>query len=300
MPPARPTRGVRKSGTKAAGRKNPMAIDEQPIEINVEDIQSANPSVNMIVNGELGVGKTVLCGGLSALPAARVVFASTEVEGIVAAKRAGSTASMIRCPTWEHAVSAVNWGIKNLGPRDWMIFDSGTYMHYLYMRWVMEKVKGVNPDRDEDIPGLDNHQKVQNGFMRWYSKIIAADFNSVMITSPMMIEGPDGEEKVIPSFFDSKGKVSRFVSSQASIILYYDVQRDEEHGHVIRRVYAQPWPPYLAKDRYSALGPGQRIENEDFFAMAGMVEKIYKAREEVIGAEGQPARSPRRPRRPVR
>jgi hypothetical protein len=156
----------------------------------------------------------------------------------------------------------------------------------------------VNPERDIDIPGLDNHQKVQNGFVRWYDKIIAAQFNSVMITSPTTMEHANGEEKVIPQFFDSKGKVSRHVSAQASVILYYDVQRDEELGSVIRRVYAQPWPPYLAKDRYSALGPGQRIEEGDFFAMAGMVEKIYKAREEIIG-ERRP-RTARRPRRPGR
>lgn len=299
MPPTRPrpTRGVRKGAAPKAARKNPQAIDEQPVEIRVEDIQTANPTVNAIVNGELGVGKTVLCGGLSGLIGARVVFCSTEQEGIVSAKRAGSTARLIQAPTWEHAVSGLNWGIKNLGPKDWMIFDSGTRMHYLYMRWVMEKVKGVNPDRDEDTPGLDNHQKLQNGFMRWYDKIVAAPFNSVMITSPMILEGTDGEDKVIPGFFDSKGKVSRHVSAQASVILYYDVQRDEELGHVIRRVYAQPWPPYLAKDRYSALGPGQRIDEGDFFAMAGMIEKIYKAREEIIG--GNPGTT-RRPRRPAR
>ena len=295
MPPARsrprPTRGV--SRPKPA-RKNPMAIDESPVTIVVEDIQKFNPSVNVLINGELGVGKTVLAGGLSALAGARVVFCSTEEEGIVSAKRAGSTARLIRAPSWEHAVSGLNWGKANLGVNDWMIFDSGTRMHYLYMRWVMQKVKDVNPERDIDTPGLDNHQKLQNGFMRWYDEIVAAPFNSVMITSPMIIEGKDGEEKVIPGFFDSKGKVSRHVSAQASVILYYDVQRDDELGKIIRRVYAQPWPPYLAKDRYSALGPGQRIEEEDFFVMADMVERIYKARGEVIDG------NPRRPRRAAR
>jgi hypothetical protein len=116
----------------------------------------------------------------------------------------------------------------------------------------------------------------------------------------MTIEDAEGENKIIPATFDAKGKVSKYISAQASVILYYDVNRDEEFGHVIRRVYAQPWPPYLAKDRYSALGPGQRIEEGDYFAMAGMVEKIYKAREEIIGSNERRPRSPSRPRRPAR
>jgi len=308
MPPdrPRPTRGVRKprpgqQQSSPLNQRNPLAIEESPIEINVEDIQSYNPSVNVLINGELGVGKTVLAGGLSALADARVVFCSTEEEGIVSAKRAGSTAKLIRAPSWEHAVAGLKWGTQHLGPNDWMVFDSGTRMHYLYMRWIMEKVKAVAPQRDQDTPGLPDHQKLQNGFMRWYDEIVKASFNSVMITSPMILEGKDGEEKVIPGFFDSKGKVSRHVSAQASVILYYDVQRDEELGKVIRRIYAQPWPPYLAKDRYSALGPGQRIEEGDFFAMARYVEMIYKAREETIGTtEERRPRRPSRPRKPAR
>lgn len=302
MPPdrPRPTRGVRKGGAPKAGKRNPQAIDEQPVEITVEDIQAFNPSVNIIINGESGVGKTVLAGGLSALIGARVVFCSTEQEGIVSAKRAGSTARLIRAPSWEHAVSGLQWGIQNLGPKDWMVFDSGTRMHYLYMRWVMQTVKGINPDRDIDIPGLDNHQKIQNGFMRWYDAIIGASFNSVFITTPMTMEDAEGENRVIPQTFDSKGKVSKYISAQASVILYYDVSRDEEFGHVIRRVYAQPWPPWFAKDRYNALGPGQRIEEGDYFAMAGMVDKIYKAREETIGGNERRPRTASRPRRAAR
>jgi AAA domain len=298
MPPARrgvpKRRGATTRQATTGNRENPLAIDETEVEIVIESIQDANPSINMVINGESGVGKTVLAGGASALPGARVVFCSTEQEGIVSAKRAGSTAELIRAPSWEYAVSTLKWGEANLGPDDWMVFDSGTRMHYLYMRWIMEKVKNINPARDLDIPGLDNHQKIQNGFMRWYDRIIDAPFNSIFITTPMTMEDAEGETRVIPQTFDSKGKVAKYISAQASVILYYDVARDPEgkDNSIIRRVYAQPWPPWFAKDRYSALGPGRRIEDGDFFAMTDIIQAIYKAREEMLDAptEAAPAR----------
>jgi AAA domain len=286
-PPQEPASERKPASTrKPATKKFRKDQEEQIIDVVVEDIQSVNPSVNIILNGESGVGKTVLAGGASALLGARVVFCSTEEEGIISAKRAGSTAKLIRAPDWELAVSGLKWGEKNLGPDDWMIFDSGTRMHYLYMRWIMQKVKGLNPTRDVDIPAMDNHQKIQNGFMRWYDDIIKAPFNSIFITVPMTMEDAEGENKIVPQTFDSKGKVSKYISAQASVILYYDATREIEgkEGQLVRRLYAQPWPPYVAKDRYSALGPGRRIEENDFTAMADIIRAIYKAREEVINA----------------
>lgn len=277
-------------------RQNPLALEEQVVDIEITSIQDFNPSVNMIINGESGVGKTVLACGASALPGARVVVCSTEQEGIVSAKRVGSTAELIRAPRWEHAVAGLRWGQEHLGPDDWMVFDSGTRMHHLYMRWIMTRQKSINPGRDLDIPDLQNHQKIQNGFMRWFDEIIDAPFNSIIITTPMQSEDAEGEPRVIPQTFDSKGKVSRYISAQVSVLLYYDVRREPEGDSITRRIYAQPWPPWFAKDRYSALGPGQRIEEGDYFAMAGIIEKIYKAREEVVASQEKPsaARSRRR------
>jgi hypothetical protein len=280
--PAAATARPRKAKAATAQKRNPLAMEEQPVDIEIESIQDVNPSVNILINGEGGVGKTVLAGGASALPDAKVVFVSTEQEGIVSAKRAGSTAGLIRAPSWEHAVSGLRKCQEVLGPDDWAIFDSGTKMHHLYMRWIMEKVKAINPGRDIDIPDLQNHQKIQNGFMRWFDKIIDSPFNSIIITTPMQMEDAEGEPRVIPQTFDAKGKVSRYISAQVSVLLYYDVTRGEEDNSIIRRVYAQPWPPWVAKDRYNALGPGRRIEDGDFFAMADMIRDIYKAREEVI------------------
>jgi AAA domain len=290
-----PRRGTARRGAQTArqGRDNPLSMIETEVEVHVESMDTYSPSKNILIHGPSGNGKTLLAGG-----APNSVFLSTEEGGPISAKLAGSKSGLIAAPDWEHAVAGVKYAESNMGPEDWLIVDSGTRMQMLYMRWILATIQANNPQRDLDIPAIQDHQKYQNGFMRWYDRIVNAQFNSIFITTSMTVEDAEGETRVIPHILGKRGEISDYISAQASVGLYYAVAREStgSNGPVIRRALAQPYPPYFAKDRFSALGKRWDVEEGDYTAMAAMIEAMDRA----LSGNGNATRRTRAATRPRR
>jgi hypothetical protein len=274
---------------------------ETDVEIEVEDLSDPNPAkrpINILVHGPSGHGKTLLAGG-AADGSRKVVFLSTETEGVASARAIGSQAGLWRAPSWEHAVAGVQKAEQELTGKDWFVIDSGTVMQDMYMRWILERENAINPKRDLDIPAVQNHQKYQNGFKRWCARLIDMPANVIFITTSMSVDDAEGEPRVIPLLLGKKGEISDAISSQFSVALYYAVAREsrEMTGPVTRRALCQPFPPWYAKDRYMALGKTWDVEEGDFFAMSRMIEAIEKSRG-ASGIAGAAAKASR-PRRPA-
>jgi hypothetical protein len=253
---------------------------EADVEIVTEDLSESGQTapVNILIHGPSGHGKTLLAGG-AADGSRPVTFLSTETEGVASARAVGSQAALWRCPSWEHAVAGVKKAELEFTIDDWMVVDSGTKMQEMYMRWILERENQINPQRDLDIPAIQNHQKYQNGFKRWTDRLIDGRFNVIFITTSMTADDAEGEERIIPHLLGKKGEISDYVSSQFSVALYYSVAREsrEMRGPILRRALAQPYPPWYAKDRYMALGRYWDVEDGDYFAMSRMIEAIDKA-----------------------
>ena len=212
---ARPRTGTRSSGTvQRTGvrqtakqvREAPQALTEATVEIEEVRLAAFRTSKNVLLYGPPGVGKTVLAGGITdAAGIGEVVFLSTEIEGAVSAQRTGSGARLWPAPTWEHAVAGIGKAERELKAGDWLVADSGTRMQEMYMQWILRRVNAANPARDLDIPAIQDHQKYQNGFKRWYDRIIAGAFNSILICNSMQAEDAEGEPRVIPLILGKKG-----------------------------------------------------------------------------------------------
>jgi AAA domain len=287
--------GVRRTAKQV--RENPQALTEAVVEIEEVALAAHNTSKNVLLYGPPGTGKTVLAGGIShAEGVGSVVFLSTEIEGAVSARVTGSTARLWPAPTWEHAVAGIGKAERELVAGDWLIVDSGTRMQEMYMRWILQRINAASPNRDLDIPAIQDHQKYQNGFKRWYDSIIAMPCNTVLICNSMNAEDAEGEPRVIPLLLGKKGEISDYISAQPGVVLYYSVSRESRENEatgsdIVRRVLAQPYPPWLAKDRYDALGSYWDVGYRDYTAMARMVEAIEKAGN---GSPSRPVRAGRR------
>jgi hypothetical protein len=283
MPPSN-RRGARKTTSRAKNaREAPESIEEGEVTIEIEDLAEYDESTNILIQGPSGHGKTVLAGG--AARDYKCLFLSTE-KGVVSARRAGSRAQVMRAPDWEHVVAGMNKADDVLGPDDWLIVDSGTKMQVLYIRWILRQIHDQNAMRDLDIPAIQDHQKWQNGFKRFCDRLIDSQYNTIFITTSVNTENEDGDDMVIPHLTGKGWQISDYVSSQFDVVLYYAVAAQKSRTEpMIRRALAQPYPPYLAKDRFAALGRWQDVPEGDFTAMADFIGMINDAKKEPLDAE---------------
>lgn len=269
-------RGARKARSGAAqtakdSREAPGSMDEDEVTIEVEDLADFAESINILLYGPSGHGKTVLAGG-----APNAVFVSTE-KGVIAARQSGSKAKLIRTPTWERVVAAKKYCDEHYGADDWIIFDSLTKMQVLMIRWILRKIKQDNRHRDLDIPAIQDHQKWQNYFKRFVDSLIDAPYNVIFICTEMYKEDEEGEDIVLPAITGKGYEICNYIRAQTDVNLWYQVTKDK-HGNEVRRALAQPWGPYVAaKDRYQALGRWWDVGFGEYEAMADMIDAINQA-----------------------
>jgi hypothetical protein len=244
-------------------------MEVEVVDVAIEDLGAFTKSKNIIIYGPSGVGKTVLAGG-----APNATFLSTET-GVVAAQRAGHQAGLIYAPSWEHVVAGLKLAEEKLGPEDWLVVDSVTKMQQLLIRWILKENNKRNVSRDLDIPAVKDHQKWQNMFSRFIQNIIDAPYNSIMVATSMIKDDEEGDEIVLPNIVGKNFTMAQNFCAEADMVLYYAVSKTAStEKHTVRRILAQPYPPYTAKDRYDCLGKYYDVEEGEYNAMEDIVALI--------------------------
>lgn len=263
--------GRRKRRTATESRESPQALEADEVTIELEELSSFQESINILIYGPSGHGKTVLAGG-----APNATFISTE-KGAVAAKVAGSQAHLLRTPNWEKVLAAKKYCDEHYGEEDWVILDSLTKMQVLMIRWILKKINADNSNRDLDIPAIQDHQKWQNMFKRFVDSLIDAPYNVIFICTEMYKEDPDGDDIVLPAITGQGYEVCNYVRAQTDVNLFY-MATTNKAGEIVRRALAQPYEQYVApKDRFNALGRYWEVKDGDYDAMFEMITAIQEA-----------------------
>lgn len=268
-------RGQRNFQRKPSAKQNreaPKSIEAAEVTIEIEELATFRESINILVYGPSGHGKTALVGGTP-----NATFLSTE-KGAVTAKITGSTAKLMRAPDWEHVIAGKRKADEKLGKDDWLILDSLTKMQVLMIRWILRMANEDNSSRDLDIPAIQDHQKWQNYFKRFVDSLIDAEYNTIFVCTDMIKTDQDGDDIVLPHIEGKDYSICNYVRGQTDVNIYYAVTDKTEDGSLTHRALFQPVPPYIAaKDRYSALGRYQDVADGDFKAMAHFIALIEEA-----------------------
>lgn len=220
------------------------------------DLEDYTESMNWLIYGRSGCGKTVMGGQLPG----RVLIIANE-KGTIAAKRQGSKAKVWKITIWEDLVKAYEW-LANGGCDlfDWIVIDSITDMQYKCIRWIMRNVVKAKPHRDQDIPAIDDHFKWQLSMKR-----MLVDFNdlpiNVMWTAQEMIrEDPEGEDIVLPLIEGKDYQISSWACAQMDVVGHLELKpvikevNGKKAKSFTRRLTVNESPPVFAKDRYGVLG----------------------------------------------
>lgn len=235
--------------------------------VAIRDLSGFNESVNILVYGDSGTGKTVLGG-----TAPNALFLSTE-QGTISAKRQGSKAKVWRIMKWEDLEEAFKWLRDNPDHGfEWVVLDSVTKMQEQLKRDVLEKRVQKRGDSDEDIPEIADHQKFQNKFKRFITAFVELPVNVLFTATTMRREDEEGEDLVLPNI-DGKGyAIANYACAEMDVVGYYGVSKGNKknNGETIRRFVAQSTPPYFAKDRYDVLG--KWLDNPTMPMIIGLIE----------------------------
>jgi hypothetical protein len=269
--PARKTTRPRRQQNGQASQGNVRGIQYERPQITVvpEDLQDFNESINWLVFGNSGVGKTVFASF-----APNAYFLSTE-KGVVSAKRVGSKAKLIRAMDWDHVEAGLEWADANLGMDDWLIVDSLSKMQTLLIQWWLRIQNAENASRDLDIPQIQDHQKWQNMFLRFVSHIVLADYNAIFTATAMHKEDPEGETLVLPAIVGKDYTIANQVCAVMDIVSCLRVApRDNIDDPRQAILTNDTFSPYFGKDRYRALPRWEMIEDRHFNVIEGMIEDI--------------------------
>ena len=215
--------------------------------ISLEDFDE---SINMLIHGDSGVGKTVFAGS-----AEKVLFIGTE-RGTISAKRQGSTADVWLVENWADIHKAHEYLANNDHGYSWIAMDSGTAMQQYCLRWILDNAVKENPNRDPDIPAIQDHQKWQNSFKRFIKYFCDLPVNVLFTATTMRSEDEEGENIILPDFQGKGYGISQWVCAQMHVVGYISVRRrgKGDDKEIWRRIQFQTVPPYFGKDRYNCLG----------------------------------------------
>jgi hypothetical protein len=227
-------------------------VTRQPPEII--DMEDFDESINMLIYGDSGVGKTVFGGS-----APNVLFVATE-KGTIAAKRQGSDAKVWPVETWEdvqknHAYLKKATSAGDL-PFNWVVMDSATAMQTYLWRAILDKAVQDNSNRDPDIPAIQDHQKMQNMYKRFIKAYCDLPVNVLFTATTARHDDEEGENIILPDITGKGYGLSQWSCAQMHVVGYMSVRRrgKAEERETVRRINFQTVPPYFGKDRYACLG----------------------------------------------
>lgn len=228
----------------------------------IVSLQDSLIHTNIMVYGDSGIGKTVWAGSGN-----KVLFIAPEDSGTLSAKRHGSTADKWPVKSWNDLLEAYEYVYEQIEngdfPYETVVIDSLTEMQYMAMQHVLAQVVAENPNRDPDVPAIQDWQRYYIIFEKMVRAFNDLEVNIIYTALARKVEDADGEDFYVP---DIQGKEYLLSLKIASLMTSYghmkiellpEIKDGNETGRKIRtrRIYWEDTGTSRGKDRTRALTP---------------------------------------------
>lgn len=206
-------------------------------------------SINMLVYGDSGVGKTVFCG-----TGEKSLILGIE-SGVISAGRQGSTADLWPVETWMDVEECFKFLRDSRHGYRWLDIDSITDLQEKLLRYILDKNIAENKNRDPDIPAIQDHQKWQNMLKRFVNAFNDLPVNVCYTALEMRRENEEAEPLNLPLLLGKDYEISQTICGKMHVVgrMSKKVEGTGDDRKTLRRIQFEHIPPYFAKDRFDCL-----------------------------------------------
>ena len=192
-------------------------------ELGIGPVAQQNTTLNILIYGESGVGKTVLAGSADAVPSMRKVLFIDIEGGTSSLIHTYPNVDTVRVKNWEEMQEVYDaFFYGDMSQYSTVVLDSLTEIQKFSMYNIMEELVKSKPDRDLDVPSMREWGKN----LEQTRKIVRAfrDLPVNTIFTALAKEVRDDLTGVVTWKPSLTGKLADEVAAFLDIVVYYYIK----------------------------------------------------------------------------
>lgn len=210
-------------------------------------------SINMVLYGDPGSGKTVFAGSGRENGKHDLIVAIE--QGTKSAAQMGSQASVIEAKDWDTLVAVVDAIIDEPDRYEWVIIDSLTKMQDIIWQEILANATRRSPDRSQYKKELQEYGEAQERLKEIVRRLNESSANIIYTAMADLAEDEDANEYRLPAIHGGKGAMAWWVCGEVDVVCYLSIIHRDKRA--IRSFQFNKTRNVLAKDRMNLFEKAQ-------------------------------------------
>lgn len=218
--------------------------------LTIQQVAEREPYINMIVFGNPGVGKTLLCGSSHEIEEMAPVLLIDIEGGSFSLREKYADIDVVRLHTWEDVQKLYSDLYDDMHGYKTIIVDSLTEVQKFSMGQIMRQLIQEDPSRDPDIPGMREWGKNIEQIRRFVRAFRDLPCNTLF--TALVREDRNPRTGMVTKLPSLSGKLAAEVAGFVDIVLFMYVKAVDEIPDA-RLLLAKQTEDTVAKDRSNKL-----------------------------------------------